>query len=359
VSTASGDLDAQADAVDAQREANGRYRRLQLGLAALWLLDAMLQGQSFMFSRGFARMLAAAARDSPAAVADPANWCARLIGEHPVAANSAFIAVQLLLALGIAWRPTVKIALAASVPWSLAVWWLGEGLGGVLAAGANPATGAPSAVLLYALLAVVLWPSDRHRDAPFPAARAVGVPTARAGWLALWGGLAWLAAWSVSQGPRTLSETISAQAAGQPRWLAAADSAAASLVARHGILVTTTLAALLVIIACGVFLPPAGARAALAAAVVVALVSWVVGQNFGGIFTGTGTDPNSGPLLVLLAAAYWPSPASAACDQTPDSGAASGPAPDPGVNAARLARTGPRRASHPAAAAAMTRGGAR
>jgi hypothetical protein len=32
----------------------------------------------------------------------------------------------------------------------------------------------------------------------------------------------------------------------------------------------------------------------------------VVGENFGGMFTGSGTDPNSGPLLALLAVTYWP-----------------------------------------------------
>jgi hypothetical protein len=31
-----------------------------------------------------------------------------------------------------------------------------------------------------------------------------------------------------------------------------------------------------------------------------------VAEDFGGIFTGDGTDPNSGLLLVLLAAVYWP-----------------------------------------------------
>ena len=34
---------------------------------------------------------------------------------------------------------------------------------------------------------------------------------------------------------------------------------------------------------------------------------WVA-EGFGGIFTGQGTDPNTGPLLVLLAACYWQSP---------------------------------------------------
>ena len=40
-------------------------RALQLALAALWLLDAVLQYQTFMFSQGFPRMLAATAAASP------------------------------------------------------------------------------------------------------------------------------------------------------------------------------------------------------------------------------------------------------------------------------------------------------
>jgi hypothetical protein len=56
----------------------------------------------------------------------------------------------------------------------------------------------------------------------------------------------------------------------------------------------------------GVFLPVPAARAALVLAVVIAAFIWVVGENFGAILAGSGTDPNTGPLLVLLAAAYWP-----------------------------------------------------
>jgi hypothetical protein len=41
-------------------------------------------------------------------------------------------------------------------------------------------------------------------------------------------------------------------------------------------------------------------------AVAVALIIWVAGEDFGGIFAGSATDPNTGPLLILLAVAYWP-----------------------------------------------------
>ena len=47
------------------------------------------------------------------------------------------------------------------------------------------------------------------------------------------------------------------------------------------------------------------ARAALVLAIVLAVVIWLA-EGLGGIFTGGGTDPNSGPLLALLAVVFWP-----------------------------------------------------
>ena len=34
----------------------------------------------------------------------------------------------------------------------------------------------------------------------------------------------------------------------------------------------------------------------------------LAGQNLGGVLTGQGTDPGTGPLLILLAIALWPEP---------------------------------------------------
>jgi len=68
--------------------------------------------------------------------------------------NTIFATIQLLIGLGIAFRPTVRLALAVSIAWSIGVWWFGEGLGGVLSGTASPLNGAPGAVIIYALLAV-------------------------------------------------------------------------------------------------------------------------------------------------------------------------------------------------------------
>ena len=166
---------------------------------------------------------------------------------------------------------------------------------------------APGAVIIYALLAVLLWPSDRHAaTAPFTAARAVGAPVARALWLVLWGSLAYFALLPGNRTAQGLSGMVSGMASGEPGWLAALDDHAASLLAHQGLAASIVLAIALVVIAIGVYLPSRAARATVVLAIVVAALIWVFGEAFGTILTGGGTDPNSGPLLILLALAYWP-----------------------------------------------------
>ncbi len=294
-------------AAEQDRAAPDVRRLLQLGLAAIWLLDGVLQYQSFMYTKAFAQMLGATAAGNPGVIAHPITWDARLVGHHLVLLNTVFATIQLLLGLGIAWRPTVRVALAASIAWSLGVWWFGEGLGGVLNGGASPLNGAPGAVILYALAAVLLWPADRSGTEPgFTAARAVGAPVARALWLVLWGSLAWFAVAPENRGPQDLHDMIAGMADGQPGWLAAIERNAASLLAHEGLAASVVLAVVLAVIAVGVFLPAPVFRAVLILALVVAAFIWVVGQAFGEIMAGGATDPNSGPLLALLALAYWP-----------------------------------------------------
>ena len=84
-------------------------RALQLALAGIWLLDAILQYQSWMFTKAFGQMLAGTAAGNPGFIARPITWSAGIIGHHPVSTNTAFATIQLLLALGIAWRPALKV----------------------------------------------------------------------------------------------------------------------------------------------------------------------------------------------------------------------------------------------------------
>jgi len=305
--------------------APGPRRRLQLVLAGLWLLDAVLQYQSFMFTRGFPRELAAAAPGNPAFVAGPVRWSAGLVAGHLTLANAAFATLQLLIGLGIAWRPTARLMLAVSVGWALAIWWLGEGLGLLLTGTASPVNGAPGAALLYAVAAVLLWPVADGTAARGPAASAgpavtgtsrpaaghlagdvIGDRPARAVWLLLWGGLALLAVQPAARAPAAVSGMITEMASGQPGWLAGTDRHIASALSGHGLAAAVILAALLAVTAALGCLPGrAAARAAVALGVTLAAVIWV-GEGLGGMFNGMATDPNTGPLLALIALAYWP-----------------------------------------------------
>jgi hypothetical protein len=281
-------------------------RALQLVLAAIWLLDGVLQYQGFMFTAGFNQLLAGTADGNPAIIAKPITWDATLVDHHMVALNAIFATIQLLLGLGIAFRPTVKLALAASILWSLGVWWFGEGLGGVLNGGASPLNGAPGAVIIYALLAVLLWPADRAVPAPFTAARAVGAHIARALWAVLWLSLAYFALTPANRAPQGVNGMIADMTSGEPVWLQDLQKGAASLVSGQGLAASVVLAIALALIAVGVYLPARIAKATLVLAIVVAAIIWVFAQALGGMLATGATDVNSGPLLALLALAYWP-----------------------------------------------------
>ena len=185
------------------RRAHLTRRGLQAALGLLWLADGALQLQPIMLSTRFARQIISPAGDGqPALVAGPVHWAARLIAAHPVTWDIPFAIIQLLLGLGLLYPRTAKLALAASLPWALGVWYLGEGLGGIASGSASLLTGAPGAVLLYAVLALAAWP---RRDRP-------DVPPAR--WLTpAWAGGAVLQALPANRSPAAVASAIGPAAA--------------------------------------------------------------------------------------------------------------------------------------------------
>ena len=176
----------------------------------------------------------------------------------------------------------------------------------MLNGGASPLNGAPGAVIIYALLAVLLWPADRAVPAPFTAARAVGAHIARALWAVLWLSLAYFALTPANRAPQGVNGMIAGMTSGEPVWLQDLQKGAASLVAGQGLAASVVLAIALALIAVGVYLPARIAKATLVLAIVVAAIIWVFAQALGGILASGATDVNSGPLLALLALAYWP-----------------------------------------------------
>lgn len=283
-------------------------RRLQLALGALWLLDAALQLQPFMLTGRFAsKVLAPSAGGQPAWVAGPVLHNAHLVGTHPVLFDGLFAGVQLVLGLAFLVKRTVRVAVIVSLPWCAGVWFLGEGLGGLAGGTSTLLSGAPGAVALYGVLALAAWPA-LHRDGRRWTSRMLAPSSAEErpplwsawAWAGLWVGLAILAALPANRSAGAVVAQLRANADQVPGWLGSLDRLSASGVQALGAMAAVTMIALPVAIGLLGLRGGRSRRVACWAGITYAAGAWVIGQSFGFLWTGTATDPNAGPLIVLL-----------------------------------------------------------
>jgi hypothetical protein len=272
-------------------------RRLQTALAAIWLLDGGLQFQSFMYSRGFLRMIDAEAAGQPAWLASLLHWGVRMANGNLAVWNSLFAVTQVAIGLGLLYRPLVKPALIASFAWSLFVWGFGEAFGMLFMNMAQPLTGAPGAVLLYGLIGLLAWPNGRPGG-------LLGVRGAQMLWCALWSVMAYLWLLAPSSSPDATHDALTAVPSGISE-LSSLQNSVARASAGHGLLIALVLAGVSLVIAIAV-VTDRRPRTWLWASIVLNLAYWVFGQSLGGMFAGGATDPNAGPLFVLLACAMFP-----------------------------------------------------
>lgn len=265
---------------------------LRRGIGALWFVDGLLEAQPALFRGGMVQsvMLPAAAGE-PAWLRAPILLAAGAWRHAPGELNALAVVVQLALGLGILRTEgrRYRAALAASLVWALGIWVTGEGLGAMLGSGRSLAAGAPGAAVLYALSAALLLAdaSGRRFDLRATAAFAVGAYFALGAVLQGLPGAPPLgpivrAAARIPQ-PHALALAIerAAPLASSPAgpWLVGAVSGAVAIVWWH----------------------PALARYRLWAALPVLAALWWFCMDFG-VFGGAATDPNTPPLVAILAA---------------------------------------------------------
>jgi hypothetical protein len=267
-------------------------RHLQIALGLIWLLDGGLQFQPFMLRTSFARdVIAPLGAGQPHFVAGPIQWAANIIAAHPVAWDVPFATVQVLIGLGLLIPRTARLALAASLPWALAVWYFGEGLSGLASGHASLLTGAPGAVVLYGVLALAAWPErDPSHEAP-----ARWLPYA---WAVIWIGGAIFQALPGQNTGTAVAGTI----LGGPGWLGRVDASVARWTTHHGTFVVVALVVVEALIGLAALHRRSRGIAA-AAGFVLALAIWVVAQDAGQLYTGQATDPNSGLIIAVFAIA--------------------------------------------------------
>ena len=300
-------------------------RALQIVLGAFWIIDAALQYQPFMFGDQFVpRYLTANATGQPAPIGWLITQAAHFISPDTAAFNALFATLQLAIGLGLLFGRTVRPALAVSFGWVLGVWFFGEGMGMLFTGSASALTGAPGSVLLYGLVGLMAWPRAARRvverqkpqGAPLDV-NPVGVASSAAAHglggvatpLAVWAGYWILAAvlflLPANRTATSVSGAVTGMALEQPPWYGHLLTHVGTWFGTGGLTQTWLLALVAVVIGLGPLLFRR-VEGFLAAGFALTMAFWLTGQGVGSVLTGSGTDPNTGPLLAVLALAMVP-----------------------------------------------------
>jgi hypothetical protein len=104
-----------------------------------------------------------------------------------------------------------------------------------------------------------------------------------------------------NSGP-ALATLLRAGAGGAPHWLASLDTSLGSWASRNGTLAVSALAATELLVGVGA-LSRWTRTWSVAAGLGLSIAIWVIGRDLGALYSGKATDPNSAPLIALMAVA--------------------------------------------------------
>jgi cytochrome oxidase Cu insertion factor (SCO1/SenC/PrrC family) len=286
-----------------EREPRGRAV-LRIGFAVLWLIDGLLQAQPAMPSSFVSSVLNPSLGSAPHWLAAAVDPMVRLWLLHPVSADAATVWVQVGLGVGLLaggrsrWS---RIVVVVSIAWAMFVWVFGEVLGGLADPAASWLTGAPGAALFYAIGGVLLllpWSAWETGRAPRLARIVVG------GTVLLGAVLQALPRGGYWTGVRLFSVFDDAARGGIPGPLGTPSAWLSRQVVTAPSVVNGAMIAALVVVGLGLVLGALPRTMSLVAMMLCGLAWWLA-QGMG-VFGGVGTDPNTGPVLLLLLAAGWP-----------------------------------------------------
>lgn len=291
---------------------------LRRALGALWLLDGLLQLQPSMFTSNLITgimtgIMQPATQGQPGLVADMIQPLINLTAHYLVPVNAMIALVHPALGVCLLGGWFVRPALLASIAWSCGVWYGGEGMGMILTGQASALTGAPGAVLRYALLGAAAYLRGERQKSRIIPIRVNGLLSRRQLQRCLAGfcGLAavlqlqpyWWQAHQISQaitameGRGTLNGAIFGSSL---QWLARVTNQGEIILNISLVVVALGLAAGLA------HVRPERIRPLLVGSILLSLLLWWATEACDQLFTGAATDVNSGPLLILMALVCWP-----------------------------------------------------
>ena len=274
-----------------------RIRFLRRSFGVLWLIDGLFQLRPAMPGGFVSNVAQPATTGLPGPLASFVDTLLRVWNAQPTKVDLVTAFLQISIGLGyLTLRKGVprRFLGYVAILWSVMVLVGGNGFG-VLYAGASFLTGAPSAVVIYGFVAVIILKAERGSSSAlddrayevfisaFLLIGAILQALPYEGYWATHGILAMTGAMATANQPHLISSVITAFT----------NFANSSPVPANALLVILPL-----IGAFAIFLRPIR-KVSVGVVVAVALTGWWIGQDFG-IFSSTATDFNSGLPLILV-----------------------------------------------------------
>ena len=160
-------------------------------------------------------------------------------------------------------------------------------------------TGAPGAVLLYAVLALAVLPATDRSNQLHPAGEELAgwFPIA---WAVLWVGGALLQLLPAQIGTTALLDQTGSTD-GVPGWLAGLHHSTGGAVSHASNALFIALVATMILVGLSGLAGQPWRTVAAVIGSVVAIAFWLLGQNVGELYSGQATAPNTGPVIVVMA----------------------------------------------------------
>lgn len=290
-------------------------RLLQIVLGGMWIIVGLFKFQPDLFGASFIpNVIGSMADGQPGPIAASITHMSTFLSHEPTWWVAVFGLIEVAIGVGIIIRRTARAALVISIAWGLAIYWFGEGFGGVLTGTASPLTGAPGAACFYALLAVLLLPSSGQSGRPSARSSAFGSETegpsttrrdavpgllATIVWAVLWIIEAGLWLFPANRASNSISSQLSDAASGEPHWYASFLTSAGHAFIGTGAWMSVILAGVSLVIAFGPLFSRRP-RLFVSAGIALTLIYWVTGGALGMLPTLAATDFGNGPIITLI-----------------------------------------------------------
>ncbi len=267
-------------------------------LGLFWFLDGLLQAQPSMPREFIPMVVEPAMSGQPQWLEKLGNLGINMWTLHTVSTDATTVIIQVLIGVMlIVGNETAiaKIGLNLSIVWGLIIWAIAEGMGSIFVTGASILSGAPGAVLLYVIAAVLLLRMDKNK---FDSGAAGKVLWNITGGVFLLGALVQLLpAEGFFRGSNLSALFQNAASNPQPILLKGPIDWLASISASYPMALNLIISGLIVVTALGI-LSNRNRRFWLYFVSSVLVLVWWFGMDFGAV-GGVGTDFNLAPVLFV------------------------------------------------------------